>query len=146
MSVVIMVALLTSLIYLYRYLKHFDYRDHLLKKITISVYLGWISVATVANFSAFLVSKNWQGGIIGEMNWAVLMIFLVTILTLYMIYFQRDISFAMVIVWALFGISQKQPDNKFLEPGAFAFYSYVVIIFAILIMLLFYTKKRILRI
>ena len=55
-SVVIMLGLLGSLIYLYRNIRS----EVSYFKVPISLYLGWITVATVANIAVLLFSKNWM--------------------------------------------------------------------------------------
>lgn len=72
-----------------------------------SIYLGWISVATIANFTYALYDAGWNGfGIAGE-TWAALLMIVAGILAVIMLMRFRDIAFALVVVWALVGIAAR---------------------------------------
>lgn len=76
--------------------------------VPISIYLGWISVATIANITAALVSVEWQGGFWHPSVWAVVMVGIATLLGIILIYVRGDQVFALVITWALYGIYSKR--------------------------------------
>jgi tryptophan-rich sensory protein len=82
--------------------------DRLLVSLPFSVYLGWITVAPIANVTAALVKLNWDGFGIGEATWTVLMIGIAVLLTGIVIYTRADIGYSLVIAWALGGIYAKQ--------------------------------------
>jgi hypothetical protein len=73
-----------------------------------SLYLGWVSVATIANVSSLLVWLGWDGGGLSPVTWAVIMIGVSAALSLAMSFRQRDAIFTGVVVWALIGIWVKQ--------------------------------------
>jgi len=70
----------------------------------ICIYSGWISVATIANISAYLSKLNWNGGILSEQAWTISVIVLAIILNLWMIWKRNMREFALVGIWALFAI------------------------------------------
>ncbi|OEK05721.1 hypothetical protein [Roseivirga misakiensis] len=72
-----------------------------------SLYAGWITVATVANISAYLAKINWQIGF-GEVNWAVTMIIVATGIYSFVLQKRRMLTFALVGAWAVLAISIKQ--------------------------------------
>ncbi len=72
------------------------------------MYLGWVTVATIANVTAFLVSVNWNGFGIAESFWAVLVIVTAVLITGFMIIRKRDYGYTLVVMWALFGIWLKR--------------------------------------
>ncbi|MES3018895.1 MAG: hypothetical protein V4721_14000 [Bacteroidota bacterium] len=74
----------------------------------LSIYFGWICIATIANISAFLVSVNWSGFGISESNWVIIMIGVATLLSLFVIFVRRNFFFGLVILWALYGIVLKR--------------------------------------
>ena len=74
------------------------------------VYLGWISVATIANITALLVHHNWDGSGIDAVMWSCIMITVATFLAGFFVIFRRDFFYAMVVMWALYGISVSQKD------------------------------------
>lgn len=74
--------------------------------IPFSIYLGWISVATIANISAALYQGGQVTGFLGISAdlWAVIMMAIAFVLTGAMLWMRRDYAFAGVVVWALVGI------------------------------------------
>ena len=70
-----------------------------------SIYLGWISVATVANVSTVLYASGWNGGPLSPELWTVIMVIVAALLGLAMIALRNDVGFPLVIVWALVGIA-----------------------------------------
>ena len=73
-----------------------------------SVYLGWITVATVANVTSWLYSINWSGFGIAAPTWAVIMIAVASVLGLLMALTRRDAGYLLVLVWSFAGIALKQ--------------------------------------
>lgn len=76
--------------------------------IPFSVYLGWISVATIANTTDLLYYWNWGGWGISPQVWAVIMLAVAALLGLIMALRRRDVAFLAVLVWAFAGIAVKQ--------------------------------------
>ncbi|MFY0686221.1 MAG: hypothetical protein JXQ90_03600 [Cyclobacteriaceae bacterium] len=70
----------------------------------MSLYAGWITVATIANVAAFLSKINWDGGPFTESTWTIVMIIVATILNLIMIWRQNIRVFAFVGIWAIIAI------------------------------------------
>jgi translocator protein len=79
--------------------------------IPFSVYLGWISVATVANVTDYLYFINWTGFGIAPQVWAVIMLVIASVLALAMTITRRDSGYAFVLVWSFAGIAQKQANT-----------------------------------
>jgi hypothetical protein len=77
-------------------------------RIPFSIYLGWISVATVANISDVLDFINWNRFGIAPEIWMGTVLLVVWVITAFMIFTRRDIAYALVILWALVGIAVKQ--------------------------------------
>ena len=76
------------------------------------VYLGWISVATIANFTALFVGIGWQGGWISPLLWSIIMICIAFLLGCYFIIRFRTYAYAFVLAWAFFGIYSKQINDS----------------------------------
>jgi hypothetical protein len=76
--------------------------------IPFGIYLGWITVATVANISDFLYWMGWNGFGISAETWAVLMLAVASLLGLGMALTRRDAPYLLVLVWAFAGIAFKQ--------------------------------------
>lgn len=88
--------------------------------IPFSIYLGWITVATVANVAAALYDGGSVTGFLGLSAdiWAVAMMAIAVAITLAMIYRHRDVAYALVVVWALAGIYARPFTTPVFEPVA----------------------------
>lgn len=73
----------------------------------LSIYFGWISLATIANISIYLVSIKWNGGGLNPDIWTIIVIVVAIILALLMIWLRKNVWFGLVIVWGLWGIYLK---------------------------------------
>lgn len=111
LTLAVMLTLLASLVVIYRRLAALDNADagtRWLARFPFSLYLGWITVATVANASAVLIDLGWDGTPLPPVIWTTLMISVAAALALAMLYRHRDVTYSGVIVWALAGIIVKQ--------------------------------------
>jgi Ca2+/Na+ antiporter len=111
-SLVCMLILLLSLIYIYRKLKvgrsNATSSEKYLVHLPISIYIGWISIATIANVTALLVYYKWDRFGITEQVWAIAMILVGLLLGLLTLFYRKDIFYAFVVDWALLGILIKR--------------------------------------
>jgi hypothetical protein len=73
-----------------------------------SVYLGWITIATIANVTALLVDINWNTWGLGEQFWAVVVIIVGIAIALSILFSRKDIFYSLVVDWALLGILIKR--------------------------------------
>ncbi len=85
-------------------------KERLAVHVPFSVYLGWITVATIANVTAALVCSGWTGGPLSEEIWTILVIVVGLLITGGVLFTRRDIAYGLVIVWAYLGIVIKQQD------------------------------------
>jgi hypothetical protein len=76
-------------------------------RLPFSVYLGWITVATVANVTSLLDYLKWNRFGIAPEVWMVIVLSVVLVITALVIFTRRDLAYALVILWALAGISVK---------------------------------------
>jgi len=79
-------------------------RDRAFVRLPFSVYFGWITVATIANITVWLVSIGWDGFGIPEPAWAVTIIAVGAIIGATVILRDSDIAYGLVLVWAYLGI------------------------------------------
>jgi hypothetical protein len=112
LSVLVMIVLLGLLIagYLRLDVNHssvsrFEYWS---VDVLFSLYLGWITVATVANITDWLYFVGWNGFGIPAQVWAVIMLAVASLLGLAMALTRRDVGYLSVLVWAFIGIAVKQ--------------------------------------
>ncbi len=75
-----------------------------------SVYLGWITVATVANITSWLYSINWNGFGISAPAWAAIMVGVASVFGLLMAATRMDAAYLFVLVWSFIGIAVKQAN------------------------------------
>jgi hypothetical protein len=77
-------------------------------RVPFSIYLGWITVATVANVTDVLDYLKWNGFGIAPEIWMGIVLVAVLVIALLMNFTRRDVAYALVLLWALAGISVKQ--------------------------------------
>ncbi|RZS99056.1 tryptophan-rich sensory protein [Aquimarina brevivitae] len=75
-----------------------------LKKWPISLYAGWISVASIANISVYLTKIEWKGFGLSEVSWTLIILAIAVVLNLFMILNRNMRVFGSVGVWALIAI------------------------------------------
>jgi len=73
-----------------------------------SIYLGWITIATIANVTALMVDINWNTWGLGEQFWAVAVIIVGIAIALSVLFSRKDIYYPLVVDWALLGILLKR--------------------------------------
>jgi hypothetical protein len=72
-----------------------------------SIYLGWITVATVANVTSLLDFLKWDRFGIAPEIWMGIVLAAVLVIAVLMNLTRRDVAYTVVILWALAGISIK---------------------------------------
>ena len=109
LTLVLMLGLLISLLAIYLRLdigrRRVSSAESRWVHLPFSIYLGWISVATVANVSTVLYTSGWNGGPLSPELWTVIMVIVAALLGMAMIALRNDVGFPLVIVWALVGIA-----------------------------------------
>jgi hypothetical protein len=115
-SVVVMFLLLATLISIYLRLEIGKSKVQLREKIAFhlpfSVYLGWITIASIANVAATLVSINWDGFGISPETWATLIVIVALLIAILVVLTRKDIAYGLVVIWALLGIAVKKAQIK----------------------------------
>ena len=111
-SVVIMLVLLVSLIQIYLRLdigrREVSLLERILVHIPFSIYLGWVTVATIANITSYLEYVNWNGWGLAPEIWAVIMLAVAFVVSAAMAWLRADSAYLLVIIWAVVGIGIKQ--------------------------------------
>jgi hypothetical protein len=115
LSTIAMLGILVPLAVMYQRLgigqQHVSRQMLWLVDIPISVYLGWISVATIVNVAIALYSLNWNGWGIASPVWTVVVMAVSATIALLMLIQRRDRAYALVIVWALIAIAIRQANT-----------------------------------
>jgi hypothetical protein len=81
----------------------------------ISIYLAWISVATIVNIACALYFQGWNGGSISAQIWTVIMLLAAFLIAAIIGIQRQDIAYMGVIVWALIAIAIKHWNNSLLR-------------------------------
>jgi len=112
LSVLIMLGLLVTLILIHMAIRKnttgLTQNDRYITFPAFSIYLGWISVATIANIAAWTVSIDASGWGISAITWTNGLVVIATLLGTIMYAKYRDVFFNLVIIWALYGIMSKR--------------------------------------
>lgn len=87
-------------------------KDKVSFRYTISIYYGWISVATIANTTALLVKLGWDGFGINQEVWTLLVIIVATVIASLTLLIQKNIAYALVFIWAFIGIAYKRLNTQ----------------------------------
>ena len=115
-SVILMFLLLASLILIYSRLdigkSEVGLREKLTVQLPFSTYLGWITIASIANVSVALVSLNWDGYGISHETWATIIVIIALLISVLVLVTRKDIAYGLVIVWAFLGIAVGQSGNQ----------------------------------
>ena len=99
-----------------------------LVRIPFSIYLGWITVATIANASQLLVYLNWGGWGISPEIWTVIMLVAATAITAIVTITRGDVAYGLVIVWAVTGIGVKHTGTPLVAMTAWVMTAIVLIV------------------
>jgi hypothetical protein len=148
-SLFVMLALLISLIIIYLKLNigknNIKLKEKIFIHVPFSVYLGWITVATIANITAVLVKLEVDQLFLGEEIWTILLLIIATFLTILILMKRRDITYSIVIIWAFLGIAIKRfsddPIYGYQTDIAYTALIMIIIIIFGIITFSFYPKK-----
>ena len=112
LSLVLMLLLLGSLIAIYLRLRigksDATKKERYMVHLPFSIYLGWITIATIANVTALLVNAGWGGFGLSQQFWTVLVIVVGIAIALAILIHRKDIFYCLVVDWALAGILIKR--------------------------------------
>lgn len=76
-----------------------------------TIYAGWVTVASIANISAYLVKIGWNGFGLAADHWAIIMIVVAVVVNIWAIYSRNLREFAMVGAWALIAIGIRNQET-----------------------------------
>lgn len=114
LSVIIMLALLVTLIIInleigkYR----FNTKEYILVRLPFSIYFGWITVATIANITAFVVSKNITLFQDHQVLWTIIILLVGLVIAGATILKNKNIAYGLIVIWAYAGILIKHQSSS----------------------------------
>ncbi|MEI8308145.1 MAG: tryptophan-rich sensory protein [Chloroflexales bacterium] len=92
--------------------------EKLLAKLPFSIYLSWVSLATLVNITVVLYDLGWDGFDASEDVWTAALLSLGAGAGVGMGAVRGDVAFSLVQAWAFRGIAEKQADNAIIAPVA----------------------------
>lgn len=134
LSVLIMLVLLVSLIKIADILRKesFSNIENICVRLPFSIYFGWITVATIANITVFLVSIDWNGFGLADQVWTVGILLVGAGIGIWRMLKDRNIPYGSVLIWAYLGILLKHVS----EAGYAKQYTGVIVTLAVSLVLL----------
>ncbi len=114
LSLVAMVAILLPLIEIYLRLgigyERVSKREKWFVHIPLSIYLAWISVATIVNVALTLYNLGWSGWGISAEVWTAIALITGAAIAAIVSLQRADVAFVLVIVWAFVAIAVRQAN------------------------------------
>jgi len=143
-SVIIMIMILYCLIQINRLTSKakLSRREKVFVRLPFSVYFGWITVATIANITAYLVSINWDGFGITDVVWTIVILLIGLIIGIKTTLKNNDLAYGLVIIWAYVGILIKHISESGFNWQHPLIIITLIICLAVLIGVLGVMKKR----
>jgi hypothetical protein len=141
-SLVPMTVLLLCLLSIYQRLgigrREVPKNQKLAVHLPISVYLGWISLAIIANIASVLNVLIPGIPMSAQALWTALVVIVALVITALMIWTRRDFAFGLVVIWASIGIAL----NRTAIPLIFTTSVSTALIVAVLILLTPFLRKK----
>ena len=106
--------------------------------VPISIYLGWISVASIAGIASAINSAVPGISLDTQATFTAAMLVVAFALTGLVLWMRRDIVFALVVIWAVIGISTKQAAIPIISNTALA----VTVLTVVVILVIQIIKKK----
>lgn len=131
-SLIVMVLLLLVLLRIYFTVHGNMYSDpnnRIFVRVPFSIYAGWITVATIANVTAFLVHLQWSGWGLPPQIWTLIMMAVATAIMSLVVYRFHDAVYGLVLIWTLAGIGWKHLEVFAME---YPFVVYGSVVFGLL--------------
>jgi len=123
LSLVLMLVIFITLLIIYLRLEialpdsEVPKNERWLVQLPFSVYLGWITVATIANTTSVLVVARGPGTAqllgIGDATWTVLVILIGALIGGLTVFRRKDVAYGLVVIWAYLGIVIKRSNPAF---------------------------------
>ena len=105
-SIILMLIILVSLIIINSLTVKADlsFKEKFFIRLPFSVYFGWITVATIANITAYFVSIDWNGFGLSDQTWTIIILLVGTVIGIATLLKNWVASYGFVLVWAYVGI------------------------------------------
>ncbi len=120
LSVVLMLVILGSLVQIYTLISShgFAAAKPVWTRAPFSLYMGWISVATIVNLALFIKYSGWQIPEASEATWVAIMLSVGVVLAMVVARVARDWIYPLVFAWAYVAIAVQQSGSELIFPAA----------------------------
>ena len=106
-----------------------------LVRLPFSIYLGWVSVATIANVTSVLDYLGWSGWGISDEVWALIMLLVAGALAAIVSLTRGDVAYSLVFMWALVGIAVKNAGTPLVVVTAWVMTAFVGVMLVVGVLL-----------
>jgi hypothetical protein len=134
-SFLAMLTILFSLILVYTRLEigrsDVPVAERVFVRAPFSIYLGWITVATIANLTSVLDFINWSGWGISPEHWTVVMLAAAGMIAAAVSLTRGDAAYLLVLIWALVGIAVKHSLTPIVSTTAWIITGFVGVMIVI---------------
>ena len=150
LSTLLIFALLVCLIFINQLTKDtsttvLTTKEKIFVRLPFSIYFGWITVASIANVTTFLVSINWNSWGLSDEVWTIIILIVGLAIAVATMISNKDIAYGLTVLWAYFGIAYKHIS----ESGFSGEYPMIIgtVVGAMVVLLiasgyLLYTRKK----
>lgn len=109
LTVILMLGLLVCLIKIADLINStkLSLADKLLVKVPFGLYFGWITIATIANITAFLASVKFENILFNNATWMIIILLIGLAIGVWRTLKDSNIAYGLVLVWAYYGIYLK---------------------------------------
>ncbi|CAM4185613.1 hypothetical protein FHS16_000119 [Paenibacillus endophyticus] len=122
-SVFVMLALLLSLVSIYTAVRKGKqaptWGERYLIRLPFSIYLGWISTATIVNITVALSATDWNGFGLSDVIWTIILLVIATLLAVTIGFAYLDPAFILVFIWSFIAIAVKGGQQADVTLAAF---------------------------
>lgn len=145
LSVIIMAGLLLTLIRIVDILRvsNLTKNERYLVRLPFTVYFGWITVATIANITVFLVYIGWNGFGLSESFWTVVVLLIGALIGSWRMLRDRFVSYGLVLIWAYSAILVRHlSDNGFADQYPNVIWTVTLCLFMFAVTIVFISIKK----
>jgi hypothetical protein len=148
LSVILMLGILYCLIKIASIMRDqkLEFMKNLFISVPFSIYFGWITVATVANITVFLVSTGWNGFGVSEPVWTAIILLVAASIGILRTFYDKKIAYILVFIWAYYGILSNHISFTGFDGNyplvIYMLYACISLFMIIIFYLLFHNKNK----
>ena len=107
-----------------------------------ALYTGWITVALIANISAWLTKIGWNGWGISDNIWAIILIGIAGIINILAVRTRNLREFALVGIWGLMAVAASNGSDQGSTAVVYTCYGVSAIIFVFIVLNAVKSRQR----